>query len=612
MESLFPEAWLLWLLQIPLDVLITGMLYIPFMLGLAGTPIVLAREVLVWLHRADNRSTESRVESLASHSYGLLTFGFSTVLLVMSILLFRKFQLIESGGIAFLNLPQQRFLIFSLDYHIDALSVYFILLVNVVSWFASWHAIKFPPAKLGSGPLQRPPFLHFSLNMFHLTMMLVPFVDNLIVLWIAIELTTLFSAVTVGYQNSAASWEAAWKYLIITSTGIILALLGTIFLADAVSALQSSNPTNPSIQAVLQSGVDPVTKIPLDKIMNWTFLMSLAQVGAFSSPPGQVFVVLSFLFIVVGYGTKAGLAPMHTWLPDGHGEAPAPMSALLSGVLIKCAFYAILRFYTLTNVALGSATFTSCILLVVGMFSLLMAVPFIITDPQFKRVLAFHSLEHMGIIVLGVAIGGLLWSGKNSQPAVFQDLAVPVASIAMFGALLHIFNHAATKSLMFLCYGNILRIGEQVRGTLFRMPITSGILILGGLALVGMPPFSIFMSEYIIVWGSLSEVRAAGLDLWGRSGIIVGALILFVLSTSLIFVGLVRHMARLTLNAPDAPQDKLSSSPPMIHVEKIWETFPLLLLLLLILIFGIAIPSPLANLLSSSVNVILHYNISYP
>lgn len=163
---------------------------------------------------------------------------------------------------------------------------------------------------------------------------------------------------------------------------------------------------------------------------------------------------LAFLFIVVGYGTKAGFAPMHTWLPDGHAEAPAPISALLSGVLLKSALYAILRFYTIANACIGDRTYTSAILLGAGVVSLVLAAPLILKEQNpFKRVLAYHSLEHMGIITFGVGIG---------------------APLALFGALLHTFNHATTKSLMFLAFGNIMR-RYEARGIQAQQAIDLGV-----------------------------------------------------------------------------------------------------------------------------------------
>jgi hydrogenase-4 component F len=351
----------------------------------------------------------------------------------------------------------------------------------------------------------------------------------------------------------------------ITSTGIIFALLGTMFLANAAGGLV---------------GIAREQGYP-NSVMNWTFLM---QHGSELKPN---LVRLSFLFILIGYGTKAGFAPMHTWLPDGHGEAPAPISALLSGVLLKSALYVILRFYTIINTSLTNNTFTSTILLGSAMLSLVIATPFILKKNRFKRVLAYHSLEHMGIITFGIGIGG---------------------SVALFGALLHTLNHAITKSLMFLSYGNIWRRYREAEpdarsatptGVLRRMPITGAFLSLGGLALVGTPPFNVFMSEWIMLWGALQRLDLFNLNrvpdaLWWLR---VMAIMVFILSTTLIFYGLVRHLARMMLSNA-AGERRLR--------ERFSDLVPLVALLLAVIVLGVWIPPALSRLIALSVEIVSH------
>lgn len=453
--------------------------------------------------------------------------------------------------------------IVNVDFHLDALSVFFVLLINLIALVASWNAITYLKGSRSSVGWQQPAVFHSLVNLFHATMLLVPMVDNLIGVWIAIELTTLGSAFLVAYQGKRSSWEAAWKYLIITSTGIILALLGTMFLANAVRDPGANLGTTP------------------DALMNWTTLMELAANRSLN----RDFVKFAFLLALVGYGTKAGLAPMHTWLPDGHGEAPSPISALLSGVLLKSAFYAILRFYTLTNKALDSYSLTSAALLIAGLFSLLVAVPFILKENLFKRVLAYHSLEHMGIIAFGIGMGG---------------------PIAIFGAVLHTFNHAITKALMFLAFGNVMQQYEKlgieqkdITGVLRNMPFTGSILILGGLALVGAPPFNVFLSEFIILWGTLSHlVDSSAIDIpLFANWVIISAVILFMLSTTLIFFGLVKHLGKLILN-------KIAVNHSIEDFS--WaSTAPLIILGFLMLLLGFWIVTPLSNLINESVIIIL-------
>ena len=482
------------------------------------------------------------------HWFEWLTFGGSLVCLGLSVVLL---LLSTEEPVAF------SFWVF--DLYIDSLSVFFIFLVNIIAAFAAWNSLSEPT---GSRSL----FFNNSVNVFHFTMLAVPLVDNLIWLWIAVEATTLVSTLLVSYRNEKNSWEAAWKYLIITSTGIVFALLGTMFVANAAKILLPELSGNP------------------DSLMNWSFLRDHAEQ---LSPP---FIKLSFLFILVGYGTKAGLAPMHTWLPDGHGEAPAPISALLSGVLLKSALYAILRFSTLTNLALGGKEFTSTLLLATGLLSLLLATPFILHEKnRFKRVLAYHSLEHMGIITFGLGIGG---------------------PIALFGALLHTLNHAVTKSLMFLAFGNVMRRfaergleQEHIGNVLRRMPLTGVVMALGGLALVGTPPFNIFLSELIILWGALTSSALAGEAGW----VVAAAVLLFLLSTTLIFFGLIRHLARILLaSRADDPGVALANGvveQPRLP-ETPGETLPLLVLAALVVATGVAIWTPLATVLSRSVAIL--------
>ncbi|MBK8050831.1 MAG: hypothetical protein IPK16_29240 [Anaerolineales bacterium] len=233
----------------------------------------------------------------------------------------------------------------------DSLSIYFLFLVNVIALFASWNQV------VANQLTPRPLFFNILVNLFHFTMLLVPVVDNLVFLWIAVEATTLVSTLLVSILDKRNSWEAAWKYLLVTSTGIIFGLFGTMFLANAAQTLVPE----------LGAGGD------LNRLLDWSYLIGPDASGAPRALQLPTDLVeLSFLFVLVGYGTKAGFAPMHTWLPDGHGEAPAPISALLSGVLLKSALYAILRFSTLTNAALGSSQFTSSLLLGTGLVSLLL------------------------------------------------------------------------------------------------------------------------------------------------------------------------------------------------------------------------------------------------
>ena len=337
-----------------------------------------------------------------------------------------------------------------------------------------------------------------------------------------------------------------------------------------------------------------------DSLMNWTNLMKMAADHKLE----QDFVILSFLFILIGYGTKAGLAPMHTWLPDGHGEAPAPVSALLSGVLLKLALYAILRFSTLANAALGSEVFTSNLLLGAGLLSLLVATPLILKRNRFKRVLAYHSVEHMGIICFGLGVG---------------------TPFAIAGALLHTFNHAVTKALMFLAYGSVayqykcaLRrpykrglskdadekdFDKEITGAMRAMPKTAALLSLGGLALVGTPPFGIFLSELMILWGAMQPAingnvaSPTGLPVWA----VYGSVAIFMLTTTLIFFGLTRHLTDHLLGKPPETVERKDIKERFFH-----DLIPLIFLAAFV-VFGVFAVS-WSELLDLSVTVLTTNN----
>ncbi|PIU41637.1 MAG: hydrogenase [Candidatus Omnitrophica bacterium CG07_land_8_20_14_0_80_42_15] len=362
--------------------------------------------------------------------------------LVASVMLLRKMVLSESANSYF------SFIYF------DALSAFFIFVISVIAFAAALYSISYIKKDIDSGVIsERKAKIYYILfNLFCFSMLLVPAVNNLGMLWVAIEMTTLISAFLVGFYNNKESIEAAWKYIIICSVGIIFALLGTILFSYAFSLLGDV------------------------KSLNWSDMV--ANAGRMD----KNILKIAFIFILVGYGTKAGLAPMHTWLPDAHSQAVAPISALLSGVLLKTAIYAILRFGIITIKGVGFAYFGNLMVLL-GIISLAISCGFILVQKDLKRLLAYHSIEHIGIISIGFGIGGILGVG---------------------GALLHVFNHAVTKALMFFGAGNVVNKYRThnmhvIRGVIGTMPFTGFMLLMGAFALAGMPPFSIFISEILII-----------------------------------------------------------------------------------------------------------------
>ena len=256
--------------------------------------------------------------------------------------------------------------------YIDGLSAFFIFVVSVVAFAAALYSIGYIKRDILGGFIseKKARVYYFLFNLFCLSMLVVPVVNNLGMLWVAIEMTTLVSAFLVGFYNNKSSVEAAWKYIIICSVGIIFALLGTILFYYALT--------------------------------NATGLKSLnfSDIASNAGSLNVNIVKLAFIFILVGYGTKAGLAPMHTWLPDAHSQAVSPISALLSGVLLKTALYAILRFGMIVIKCAGFAYFSKLMILL-GVISLVISGAFVLVQKDLKRLLAYSSIEHMGIICIG-------------------------------------------------------------------------------------------------------------------------------------------------------------------------------------------------------------------
>jgi hydrogenase-4 component F len=298
------------------------------------------------------------------------------------------------------------------------------------------------------------------LMLFLAAMTLVAVSQHLGLLWVAIEATTLASAPLIFFHRHHRSLEATWKYLLICSVGIALALLGIFFLAVAAT----------------NRGVPGASLVMRDLLSNAPHL-------------NRLWLKAAFVLLLVGYGTKMGLAPFHTWLPDAHSEAPSVASALLSGALLNCAFLGILRTHQIC-VGSGLADFSERLLLVFGLFSMAVAAGFIIGQTDYKRMLAYSSVEHMGILAVGVGLGGA----------------------GMFGAMLHVINHSLTKAMLFMVAGNLLAVyrtktTKDVSGALRVLPVSGLLWLLGFLAITGSPPFGPFLSEFAILKAAIDQGR---------------------------------------------------------------------------------------------------------
>lgn len=309
------------------------------------------------------------------------------------------------------------------------------------------------------------------------------------VTWIAIEATTIATAFLVGQRRTRAAVEAAWKYVVICSAGIALALLGLLLLNAAAAHAGAGTA------------------------LDWARLTAAAP----RLNPAVTRIAVALL--IVGFGTKAGLAPLHAWLPDAHGQAPAPVSALMSGALLPVAFCAILRVTAIADLALG-AGFTRLLLSVLGLGSLLVAASLLIRQRDYKRMLAYSSIEHMGVMALGAAAGGPL---------------------ALAAVLLHMLGHGLAKGSLFVSAGRMLQVTgtsriDGVRGLASRLPLLAGCAGAGVLALAGFPPFSVFASEIGIIRAGF----AAGLG-W----VTTAALVLILVITA----ALLTHASRMLLGA---------------------------------------------------------------
>ena len=342
---------------------------------------------------------------------------------------------------------------------VDALSAFMTVVIGAIAFLASWQSVRFLATEVDreQATPRRAARYAALVQLFVACMLAAVLAANLGALWVAVEATTIATSFLVGHRGNDRALEASWKYVVICSVGIALAFFGTLLFSFAA--------LHPHGGAALHGGS-----------LQWTALLREAP------HLDRGVVRLGFALVLLGYGTKVGLAPMHIWLPDAHGQAPAPVSALMSGVLLTVAFYALLRFKAIADGALG-VDFARTLFVVVGIASLVVASSLLLTQHDVKRLLAYSSLEHMGLIALGAAAG---------------------SSLAIAAVLLHVLGHGLTKAVLFLASGEILvldgssEIGE-VHALLDRRPILGGIVGFGLLALLGLPPFSLFVSELTMV-----------------------------------------------------------------------------------------------------------------
>ncbi|MBI2372466.1 MAG: hydrogenase 4 subunit F [Deltaproteobacteria bacterium] len=424
----------------------------------------------------------------------------------------------------------------------DALTAIFLLLISLLAFATSIYTTGWMKEELESGEMHEALIRYYYalVHAFIATMLFTVLADDLGVLWIAMEGTTITSALLVGFHGNRFALEAAWKYIIVTTIGISFGLFGTVLIYAAATHVEGAGVVD---------------------AMSWSSVAGVAG----QLDPG--IVRMGFIFVVVGYGTKAGLAPTHMWLPDAHSQAPSPVSALLSGALIKCALFGIIRFHTIARGACGPEV-SGQLLLIFGLISVVFATPFILAQNDLKRLLGYHSVEHVGIVALGLGFGG---------------------PIGTYGALLHAINHGVTKALVFFVSGDVIgryesRNMHEIRGLLRVAPAVGVLLLLGAFSLAGTPPFSIFLSELLVI----------------RAGIASGhpfVLGVFLLMVVIIFAGLIHHAGGMAFGVPASTEHRpRSSRSPLLGMS---------ILAAVMIALGLYLPNDLHRLLVRATEIVL-------
>ncbi|MGA2185444.1 MAG: proton-conducting transporter membrane subunit [Bryobacteraceae bacterium] len=434
-------------------------------------------------------------------------------------------------------------------FYADSLSALVILLTASVALLCSTYAVGYLRDDQRSGALGDDETgaeqtaqlrMYYSLTpLFVFSMLFMAVANNLGVMWAAIELTTLASVFLVTFYGKVTSLEAAWKYAIIGGVGLSMALFGTLVAYYAGHRLAGSEAL---------AG------------LNWSVLAQhAAQLDKTS-------MRLAFVLVLLGYGTKAGLAPMHTWKPDAYSEAPVPSAAILSSAMLNCALYGLIRFYILTSRCLGP-DYPGRLLLLFGLLSMGVSVPFVLVQKNYRRLLAYHTIDHAGIMVTALGLGGAMGS---------------------LGLMLHMTFHTIAKSLLFLCAGNVYQhfrtdLFAKIKGSVIRaMPLTGVVFLMAMLAIIGMPPFSLFQSEFLIV-------RAA----FDSGHVVTG--VLFVLFGTGVFAGALLHVGGMILGP---------AGDRAVAARRPWRNGSLLALAVALVVIGFWVPAPLLDLIRGAARVV--------
>ena len=421
-------------------------------------------------------------------------------------------------------------------FSVDSLGAIVMLIIACVGFITTIYSVQYLRQETVKGIIgfTRVRQYFVLLNIFLAAMFLAVTASNPVFAWISIEATTLSTAFLISFYNKPSAIEAAWKYLIINSIGLLLGFFGTLLYFTSMSSLGENG------------------------FVSWQSLMANA---AHLDP---LIAKIAFIFVLIGYGTKVGLAPMHTWKPDAYSKAPNPIGALLSGALLPVAFIVILKFKNVTDAAIGPQ-FSQNLLIIFGILSIAVAALIMFNVRNYKRLLAYSSIENAGVMALGFGFGGL----------------------GISAAILHLIYHSLVKGIMFFSSGNLLlkynsaKI-KNIKGALGIVPFTSILFIAGFLIVTGVPPFGIFLTKM--------QILSVGIQV----NPIITIIALFFMT--LIFIGFLKHIISMFF----------SQKPEDIEVGEgnIWLIIPPLILLVTIIILSFYIPPFLSILINDTVS---HY-----
>ena len=425
---------------------------------------------------------------------------------------------------------------------LDSLGGVFLSLIAVTGLLVNLYSVKYMQWEIDKNEMSvKDTKLYFALaQLFIFTMTLSTVSNNIAFMWIAVEATTLSSLFMVAIHKGKRSTESGWKYIVVCSIGLAFALYATVLLYSAgFAVIQDAHST-----------------------MLWTTLRDHAK----EIDPDALKLI--FVFALIGYGTKAGLAPTHTWLPDVHSEGPAPASAMLSGILLKCAMLALVRYYSIVGNSMVGFEYVQTLMIVSGLITIGIASLFLLRQHDVKRMFAYHSIAHMGVIAFGIGVGGF---------------------IGVFAALFHTLAHSVTKSLAFCVTGNMVQIYgtrdmTKMGGLMKIAPITGILFAIAIMSLVGVPGFAIFVSEFMMVKGAVAN------------GMVI-PLVLFVIGLVIIFIADFSHFNLAAFG---------ESKTEVLSREVSWKAnLPLIGLAALIIIFGLFSVGSWVTLLTNAVNIVI-------